>query len=197
VPRISAPTVAEHRAKQLATLLDAARRLLAEQGPDALTLTTLAGRVGLSRPSLYEYFRSRNELVMAIIHEDLPMAANRIRQAIHEAGPELADQMRAYVSSQIEMMADPGLAALIALGSQALSTGDLQHVSDAHAVLVEPLATVLTDAGLPNPTLRATLIQGVVEAAARSIEPGRATATAEIIDAAVDQILHGVGTSAT
>ncbi len=57
MPRISADTVAEHRANRLRALLDAGREIVATEGAEALTLASLARRVGLSRPSLYEYFR--------------------------------------------------------------------------------------------------------------------------------------------
>ena len=65
MPKISAPTVAEHRARQRAALLDAARVLLEEQGYPALTFGALADRTGLARPTVYEYFGSKDDLMVA------------------------------------------------------------------------------------------------------------------------------------
>src|SRR5690606_19635538 len=56
MPRITAPTVAEHRKAQQRALLDAAREILAETGRPP-TFTALAERAGMARPSVYEYFR--------------------------------------------------------------------------------------------------------------------------------------------
>lgn len=192
MPRISAPTVAEHRSRQLAALLNAAGELVAEHGPAALTLTTLARRAGLSRPGVYEYFRSREALVLAIVEDELPRAAERIRQALDAAGPGLDAQLHAYVRAQLEMMRNPRHAAVIALAGQALPTTDVQRVLDGHRVLTTPLVAALTDAGTAEPQLRAELIQGVVEAAARRIQQSGEAEVATIIDTAVRQILHGL-----
>lgn len=196
VPRISAPTIAEHRSRQLAALLDAARDLVAEQGPAALTLTTLARRAGLSRPGVYEYFRSREELVAAIVEDELPRAAERIRQALDAAGPGLAKQIHAYVHTQAEMMGNPRHAAVIALAVQALPAIDVQRILDGHGVLVTPLADVLAGAGIPDPRLRAELIQAVVDAAGRHVQhQGSTTDTDAIVDIVVEQIMHGLASA--
>jgi AcrR family transcriptional regulator len=86
VPKISEATVAEHRARQLRTLLDAARALVAEEGIEALSLAELARRVGLSRPSLYEYFRSKDDLVAAIVEAELPRWASLVEEALRGPG---------------------------------------------------------------------------------------------------------------
>ena len=70
--------MAEHRANRLRALLDAGREIVATEGAEALTLASLARRVGLSRPSLYEYFRSREELV----------AVGAVHQAAREGAEE-------------------------------------------------------------------------------------------------------------
>ena len=48
-------------------VLDAAMELIAERGLTAASLRELARRVGLSQPSLYHYFRAKEELVEQII----------------------------------------------------------------------------------------------------------------------------------
>jgi AcrR family transcriptional regulator len=196
VPRISAPTVAEHRSRQFAALLDAARDLVAEQGPAGLTLTALARRAGLSRPGVYEYFKSRNEVVAAIVEDELPRAAEHIRQVLHDAGPDLAAQIHAYVQAYAEMMRNPRHAAVMALALQALPTTDVQRILDGHAVLVTPLVDLFASAAIPEPRLRAELAQAMVEAAGRRIYIDGTTAdVTAIIDTVVGQILHGLAST--
>lgn len=192
MPRISAPTVAEHRSRQLATLLEAARELVVEQGSAALTLTALARRVGVSRTGLYEYFRSRESLVAAIVEDELPRAVERIHRALREASPDLATQIRAYVHAQVEVICDPRHAAVSALAVQALPAAHIRHILEGHGVMVTPLAGVLTRAGIPDAELRAELVQAVVDAAGRRIQQEGPTAGAAVIDTAVAQILHGL-----
>jgi len=48
-------------------LLDAARRLVAEKGPDSLTISEVAHRAGLNRTTAYQHFRTRDELLGAVL----------------------------------------------------------------------------------------------------------------------------------
>ncbi|MGI5208488.1 TetR/AcrR family transcriptional regulator [Spirillospora sp. CA-108201] len=165
MPKISEATVAEHRARQLRTLLDAARDLVAREGIDALTLAALARRVGLSRPSLYEYFRSKDDLVAAVVEEELPRWAAVVEGAL--SGPaDLDGKVEAYVRTQLEVMADGRHAAAVALVEHALAEPALDRIRAGHAQLLRPLAAALEEAGVPEPALRARLIQGLVDAAA-------------------------------
>jgi AcrR family transcriptional regulator len=46
-------------------ILDAARALLAEKGYAAMSMDDLAARVGVSKPTLYSHFATRDELIVA------------------------------------------------------------------------------------------------------------------------------------
>lgn len=46
-------------------ILDAATRILAGKGFDLMTMDDVAGEVGISKPSLYKHFKSKDELVGA------------------------------------------------------------------------------------------------------------------------------------
>lgn len=48
-------------------LLAAARRLVGERGPDALTVSEVAHRAGLNRTTAYQHFRTRDELSAAVL----------------------------------------------------------------------------------------------------------------------------------
>ena len=193
MPRISEPTVAEHRARQLRTLLDAARALVAEEGIEALSLAALARRVGLSRPGLYEYFRSRDDLVAAILEDELPRWATLVEGAMSTSAP-LPAKVEAYVRTQLEVMTDGRHAAAVALVEHALAEPARERIRDGHAQLLRPLVTALAEGGVPEPDLRAELIQGIVDAAARLAQrrPG-GTPAAAVVDAAVAQAVHGLG----
>jgi AcrR family transcriptional regulator len=49
-----------------AALLHAARELMAERGPEALTVVAVAGRAGLNRSTAYQHFRNREQLLQAV-----------------------------------------------------------------------------------------------------------------------------------
>jgi AcrR family transcriptional regulator len=62
---IAVPTNARSR-RTRAALLDAARALLEEHGPAALTMGATAERAGVSRRSVYLHFATRGELLVAL-----------------------------------------------------------------------------------------------------------------------------------
>lgn len=59
--------------KTKATILEAARDIIAEKGADGLSLRELARRIDYSPSGLYEYFKSKDDLVTAIRAEGLEL----------------------------------------------------------------------------------------------------------------------------
>lgn len=53
----------------VARLLEAAERLIEQDGPDALTTSSVAAEAGVSPASLYRFFASRDELLDALLFE--------------------------------------------------------------------------------------------------------------------------------
>ncbi|MFD1146900.1 TetR/AcrR family transcriptional regulator [Saccharothrix hoggarensis] len=191
MPRISADTLAEHRANRLRDLLAAGRDIVAAEGADALTLASLARRVGLSRPSLYEYFRSREELVAAIVSDELPGWARKLDEAVRSVDGVPA-KVEAYLRTELEIVADGSHGAVVALSAHALPEAARTRIRAEHEKLLAPLVDVLAEAGVPAPALRAVLIHGAVEAAARTLRPGAADHNESVVAALVAQVLHGL-----
>lgn len=65
-----------------------ARRLLVEQGPDALTLRAIAREIGITAPALYRYFDSHEELVAALCADVLDELTEVLSAARDAAGTE-------------------------------------------------------------------------------------------------------------
>jgi len=64
----------------------AGRRLLEEEGPEALTMRRLAERVGIRAPSLYKHLPDKAALEAAIIATGFEEAAATFEQAVEGAG---------------------------------------------------------------------------------------------------------------
>ncbi|MGW4693611.1 TetR/AcrR family transcriptional regulator [Kitasatospora cineracea] len=198
MPKIRAATVAEHRQLQRAALLQAARVLLAEGGREALSFGALAARAGLARSSVYEYFRSKSELVEALCTVDLPLWAAEI-----EAGMAVCDsaaeRIEAYVRGQVALATDPVHRAVVAVAEYELDDAARSRIRAAHSGLTAMVVRTLEELGHGRPGVAAALLQGVVEAAVRQIERARGedgtagvAAVREIADAAVRFALDGL-----
>lgn len=77
------------RAANRSAILEAARRVAAREGAGELSLRAVAGEAGYAPASVYEYFRNRAELVLALAAEDIGALARALREgaAGREGGP--------------------------------------------------------------------------------------------------------------
>src|SRR2546429_7677001 len=87
-----------------ANLLQAAARLLAEQGPSALTTRRLAAAVGTSTMAVYTRFSGMDDLVRALVHEGFRHLAERMRAVGASADPvaDVAELGIAYRENALE-----------------------------------------------------------------------------------------------
>lgn len=194
MPRITEPTVAAHRARRLDELLTATRDLVREQGPEAVSIAEVARRVGLSRPALYEYFSSRDELLAAILNEEIPRWQAELAAAV-AAADSLPEKVEAHVRTQLRLAAGEGHAAA-AITAHAVAEPAPGGLRSAHQRVLDPLTAALGKAGVPEPEIRAHLVQGVVNAAVGLLQrrPGNGELVSPplIADMAVRQALRGL-----
>lgn len=67
---------AEHRRSQI---LDTAARLFIERGFESVTMATIASELGISRPTIYSYFASTEEMLEALLNERMKGLPERIQ----------------------------------------------------------------------------------------------------------------------
>ncbi|CCH28527.1 TetR/AcrR family transcriptional regulator [Actinosynnema sp. NPDC047251] len=90
-------TTAEPRRKRMpkaqrkAQMLDVAERVFAERGYLAASMDEIAERVGVSKPMLYEYYGSKEGLLIGCIHRARTELLERTQQAI--TGASSAEEM--------------------------------------------------------------------------------------------------------
>ena len=79
-------------------IVAAARQLLEEGGPDAVTMRAIAARIGIRAPSLYKHVPDKRDLEAAIIADAFVEQAAMFRRAAARArgGDPLAALARAY-----------------------------------------------------------------------------------------------------
>jgi AcrR family transcriptional regulator len=185
VPRIDAPTIAEHRAHRRRVLLDAARALLVDNPHETPSLTAVATRAGVPRSSVYEYFASSNDVLLEQAQEVLPNWSRRVKAAMDAAGTP-GEKVLAYAAANLRLVAE---------GEHALATALIQSIPGdqvnastqlMHDQMSQPLSAALEELGVPDPATTAALISSVVYTASRMIEDGADPAP---IDARVRELL--------
>jgi len=169
VPKIDAPTVAEHHARRRAAIIGAAADLLG-QGPAAVTPAAVAGAAGLARSSVYQYYPSTGALLGAAVEETFARALAVLDVAMQaSAGPR--DRVVAYLDASLAAALAGHLPQAAYAGPQ-IPQACLDRVAELHAELVRPLVDALRAAGVTDPAGVAGLINGAVSAAATQVQRG-------------------------
>ncbi|NOG69860.1 TetR/AcrR family transcriptional regulator [Roseicella sp. DB1501] len=90
-----------HHGSLREALLEAARQLVAERGPQGFTLTEAARRAGVSASAPYRHFRDREEVLAELARRGFGRFAERLRQAgagARDATEALYRMGRAYLA---------------------------------------------------------------------------------------------------
>jgi AcrR family transcriptional regulator len=77
-------------------IVDAARRLLEEQGPDALSMRNVAAEIGIRAPSLYEHVADKRALEGAIIAAGLSEQGAALTEALGSTEDPLVGMTSAW-----------------------------------------------------------------------------------------------------
>lgn len=171
MPRISAPTVAEHRERQHDALLSAARDLLIREGAEAVTPARLGEATGLARNSVYTYFPSTGAVLAELVEDGFRRWAVAIDSAL--AGVVApADRLERYVSSTLAQAAAGEHHVAVELAHVALPDACRVRVGELHGQLESTLRTIIESLGVEDIDDAMLLVQGTIDGALRAADGG-------------------------
>lgn len=116
------------RAATTQEIIQTARRLLVQQGPDAVSLRAIAREMGMTAPALYRYFGSHEELLRHVVADIFTELASYVRAAIHDAAAGAAGLREAEVMA-VKMIA----------GCRGFRAWTLEHVPEFSMIFGSPL----------------------------------------------------------
>ncbi|MEW2624388.1 helix-turn-helix domain-containing protein [Streptomyces sp. NPDC048106] len=191
MPKINAATVAEHRAQQRATLIQAAVDVLVEQGAAAVTPAAVGARAGLARSSFYQYFPSAAALLASIVEEAFTAADTATTEALADIH-EPAQRLDAFVRTELHLAAQGAHRPAKALLQADLPPECLARVHELHRRHYSPLqAAIAALTGAADaPELIGQLVGGTVQAAMTAVEHG--ADPARVADRTLALLRHGL-----
>lgn len=187
MPRIDAPTLAEHREQRRDALLDAASSVMRESG--TVTMSAVAERTGLSRTAVYEYYRSSADLIADVLVDELAAWIDHLAEAI-DGIEDPRERLVTWIRAALAYVQDGRHALVRAAGDATLPPVRRAQVQTLHRDLAAPVYVALREIGVTDAERLASYVWGVVEAATRHIESGRAAD--DEVDAAIAFALAGV-----
>lgn len=171
MPKIDAPTVAEHHARRRAALVRAAIDLLAAGGAAAVTPAAVGAEAGLARSSVYQYFPSGAALLAAVVEESVPPAVAALRESTAGASTPRA-RVESYLRAALDLALTDAHRAAVALAGADLPEPCRVRLAELHREMAAPLLDAVRDLGTPDPEITTLLLSGLVESAVRAVEMG-------------------------
>jgi AcrR family transcriptional regulator len=107
-------------------LVEVATRMLQRSGFEAMSMQALASEAGVSVGLIYRYFRSKEDVLVAIVTDVLAEFARRVPQAMSAAGDDPVERLAAGFRAYCEVIDERHHAALLTyqqgrmLGAEAL-----------------------------------------------------------------------------
>lgn len=171
MPKISAPTVVEHRLVQRQALISAAEAIIADVGFAGISPRSVCERAGLARSTFYVYFPSKDDLLAAIAMQAFEEWAAELESEMAAVEPGRS-RLHVYVEATIRMTADGKHTLATGLQRADLSPKSYEVIMAMHDALTTPLRALLEDLHIPNAPVQAALVQGVINAGMQLVEHG-------------------------
>lgn len=90
-------------------ILDAAKKILLESGPDGLVLREVAEQLGITHGNLQYYFRTRNALFIAIFDNEVAKYTESMREAVGATSTRRG-RLAAIIDSGLTVLRSPDTA---------------------------------------------------------------------------------------
>lgn len=173
MPKIAAPTVAEHRELVRETLVDAAERIL--RAGDPLTAGVVSAAAGIARNSIYRYVDSVDDLRGMVLARYLPAWDKAVSEALAPL-EDPGDRIVEWVRVNLEQAQTTGHSWLmdVSRGSAAASSATSQIADYAHSILRDALgsAWIQLVADETEARIQSALTLGLLEAAFQRLDSG-------------------------
>lgn len=180
-----------------AQILDVAEQLFAQRGYKTVRLRDIADAVDIKHAALYYYAKNKEALYMQVMERSFTRHRIGMEEAIHDAGPDLYDQVRAVAQwlaahppLNMAQIAQSDFAELKPENAAQLSTLLFDALRQPlETALVEAQATGITD--LEQPGLAAIAFITLVQTVHSMNLPPIENEKSKILDAMVDMFLKG------
>ena len=198
MPRIRAASIDEHKALTRRALLEAAYELIDEAGTAEVSLAEIALSAGIGRTTLYDYFSDRDDLIAALVEEELPVVISELIEDVEET-LSIDERLAQLAVRTVEFVATDRVYGVILhreVGRMSLEAQE--RIRASHSDLSSTMAGLYrsgVEEGLFDPlppALAGRLIQDTIMSAARVLIDGSSDQS-EVTEGLRNFLLKGLG----
>ena len=174
---------------------NAAAKLFVVRGYRATTLQDVAGQLGISKPALYHYIDSKEDLLRLIYQETLQEGAASLRELVDSPLPP-AEKLRGFLRSHLErIVAKPAAVALTFQTDADLPPDLLDAIAERKREIDELMTQIIVEGvaagemSTPDPKVAAFGILGMCNWTYRWYRPDGRLTPRQIADLFADLVL--------
>ena len=143
MPKVTGGSLEAHRREAKPRVYDAFSLLMYERGYDAITLADIAEAAGMARTSMYNYYPTKEALLVAYTDAEMERFVDELRVELHRV-PAPVDRLRVFVERQLQYFATHHLPPGSAL-RDVLSEDAFRRIFEHARTLDEILRGILRD----------------------------------------------------
>ena len=119
----------EERDLKRKAVIRTAGQLFAERGAHRTSMTDIAERLNITKPALYHYFKSKNEILFECYKMGAELTENALNQVEHQC-PNGLEKVRAYIQVYIEVLTEEMGANVILFDDRDLDEEQRQEIKE-------------------------------------------------------------------
>ncbi|HLP23646.1 MAG TPA: helix-turn-helix domain-containing protein [Microbacteriaceae bacterium] len=167
------PAIADARRE---SILRAAMTLISERGTTAFTVGDVAKATGFSRPAVYQYFRSREDILGELLVNDMADLSNEIDRLVATEN-EPMEQIRVWVHYALAHLASPEHRVVREISAAELDERHRGELRAMHGYLMTSLISPLRQLGAADPAALVHMVFAAVGSASDRISEGASFVT--------------------
>lgn len=152
-------------------ILGAAQQIIADHGVDAVSMSALAAATGLSRPAIYQYFASKEDVLAELVINEMADLSNAIDE--HISGVEdPMERIRIWIHYSLAHLASADHRIIRQISIDSLPEDKRGMLNAMHGHFMFALTSPVREIGVADVTATCHLIYATVAAAAKRIDEG-------------------------
>ena len=153
------------------SILAAAQSLIATEGVEAVSMTQLAEKTGLSRPAIYQYFASKDHVLAELVLNEMADLSNTLD--VHLAKfVEPMERVRVWIHYSLAHLASAEHRIIRQISIDSLPEDSRGMINAMHGHFMMALVSPIRELGLKDVTATCQLIFASVAESAKRIDRG-------------------------
>ena len=153
-------------------ILSASLELLDASGVEGISMARIAQLTGLSRPAIYQYFSSRENILGELLINDMADLSNEIDRIV-SAEQEPMEQVRLWIHYSLAHMASKEHRVVREISVKNLREEQRGELMAMHGYFLTSLISPLKELGIEDPSSQVSLIFAAITSAAERIDSGK------------------------